>query len=914
VGPRRQLIGREPELAAFAAAAQAATTGSGAFVLVTGEAGVGKTRLAEQAVAQAGLELYASAARSSLSQAYDPIAQLLRACLPRHPELQATAADADEAALVEALRQAFEAIGARGPAAIMLDDLQWADDATLHLLPELAARLRGLPILLVALIRDEVPADTHRLRLLRAQLRRVAEPVELRLGPLDRKGTAELATLVAGRELEPDLVDALHERTQGIPFYVEELAATLALQGRSADARRLPLPETVLDAVLLRTDELSADARAALETAAVTGELCDTEETPGLEEALAGGFLVPAGPGQVRFRHALVRDAVYHAIPWTRRQALHTERARALEAAGAPAAERATQWLGAGDVERGRAALAEAAAASVAVHAYGDAARLYERALDLGGGTEAERFDLLERLAVCAELAGDLGASARAWREVTDGRRDRGELERLAAAQHAMARVLALRGSTARALDAWFAAADAFAACGRPHDAARSRLDAAEVLHNSGSLRAALTAVHAAMPECEGGPSDLRARVRTLEGVVLGKLGETERGLAVVRDALEDALSAGEAASAAAAYQGLAVVYENAGEFGHAANAFQTAIDYCATTGVTGTGTGCAACLTHVLRQRGEWRRSLALCRTLLDDPDTDDANRAVAAAVASQIHASRGDRRPARRRALEAAPVVRQLRLIGPEVECSWTLARLELMEGSTDAALDHCRDILRRWEESDDRHYALNPLAWSAGVFAAHHRSEDLRRAARALAAVAAENGNAESLAMLAGALGQVARESGDLTEAVGHFRRALDLHRDIQLPHDRAELLLNAGATARAAGLDDQAREWLTDARLQARRLGARPLQAAADQELAALDGGGAEPATAAGLTARQLQVVRLVAAGRTNREIAGELFLSVRTVDMHVHHALVALGCRSRLDAAQRAAELGLLAPA
>ena len=67
-----------------------------------------------------------------------------------------------------------------------------------------------------------------------------------------------------------------------------------------------------------------------------------------------------------------------------------------------------------------------------------------------------------------------------------------------------------------------------------------------------------------------------------------------------------------------------------------------------------------------------------------------------------------------------------------------------------------------------------------------------------------------------------------------------------------------------------------------------------------------------AVAAGLTARQLQVVRLVAEGRTNREIASELFLSVRTVDMHVRGALVALGCRSRLDAARRADELGLLA--
>jgi DNA-binding NarL/FixJ family response regulator len=119
------------------------------------------------------------------------------------------------------------------------------------------------------------------------------------------------------------------------------------------------------------------------------------------------------------------------------------------------------------------------------------------------------------------------------------------------------------------------------------------------------------------------------------------------------------------------------------------------------------------------------------------------------------------------------------------------------------------------------------------------------------------------------------------------------------------------VSAAPAARAARLDDLAREWLTDARLQARRLGARPLQAAAERQLAEFGDAGSDPGAAAGLTPRQLQVIRRVAEGRTNREIAAEFFLSVRTVDMHVRHSLIALGCRSRLDAARKAGELGLL---
>src|SRR5262249_9758666 len=159
----------------------------------------------------------------------------------------------------------------------------------------------------------------------------------------------------------------------------------------------------------------------------------------------------------------------------------------------------------------------------------------------------------------------------------------------------------------------------------------------------------------------------------------------------------------------------------------------------------------------------------------------------------------------------------------------------------------------------------------------------------------------GTPETLATLSGALGEAARAAGAPRDALVHFRRAADLYRDVELPHDRAEMLVSAAGAAIAAGDAELAREWLTDARQLARRLGARPLQAAADRVLGQLQPAPAEATVAAGLTARQLQVVRLVAEGRTNREIASELFLSVRTVDMHVRGALVALGCRSRLDA-------------
>jgi DNA-binding CsgD family transcriptional regulator len=930
------MIGRREELVAFEAACTAVQDGAGRCVLVTGEAGIGKTSLATTALAHAGIATYGGAARSSVAQPYDPVAQVLRQCLrqasdvaeacgplapylaPLLPELGLAALDAGEATLIEALRRAFAEMASHGPVAVVLDDLHWADEATLLLLPRIAAGLGETPLLLVGLARDEVPADTHRLRRLRAELRRVCDPVEIPLRPLVREDTARLAEAVACASLDEDVVTVLHERSHGIPFYVEQLATALARDARHADVLAAALPESLLDAVLLRTDGLSAPARSALERAAVFGQRWDAAHASdgadgdAVAEALAAGFLVAAGPGHLEFRHALVRDAIYEAIPWTRRRALHGSVARELEEARAPASERATHWLGAGEVARARAALTEAADASASVYAYRDAAKLYERALDLGGGTEPQRFELLERLATCAELAGDLAGSARAWREAIDGRAGRGEVENVAEAQHAMGRVLALRGSPERALAAWSAAADSFASCGRAEDAARSRLAAAQILHVGGNLRPALAAIEAAIAELpEDSPPDLRSRARSLEGVVLGKLGQTPEALASVHEALSEALSAGQPATAATAYQALASVHENAGEHGKASEAFEVAIDYCASTGIERTAAICSACLCHVLRQRGEWRRSLALSRTLIENPAADAGSRAIAAAVASQIHASRGERRPARLRVMEAAPVVRQLRIFGAEMECSWTLARLEVLEGSVENALEHGRDLLRRWEESEDRHYSLNALGWLSGLFAEHRQEDDLQRVVRALGAIAAENGNGEALAMLARALGELAQTQGDLDSAILHFERAIDLHQELELPHDRAELLVSAAAAARVAGRDDRAREWLTEASAKARRLGARPLLATAERGLAELGSGGSDAAAAAGLTPRQLQIVRRVAEGRTNREIAAELYLSVRTVDMHVRHSLIALGCRSRMDAARKASGLGLL---
>ena len=215
------LIGREDERAWLEEAVAAALAGQGALVLLAGEAGIGKTRLAEEVAAASDALALRGAASPSATLPYGPVLGALRgylrsapgalaSCGPLQghlalllPELGPAVAESDRATLFESLRCALATIAAGSPAVILLDDLQWSDDATLELLGALADPLRELPILVVGAYRsDEVPR-AHPLRGLRNELRRARALRELALGPLDAEGTAALAGEVLGTPRRP---------------------------------------------------------------------------------------------------------------------------------------------------------------------------------------------------------------------------------------------------------------------------------------------------------------------------------------------------------------------------------------------------------------------------------------------------------------------------------------------------------------------------------------------------------------------------------------------------------------------------------------------------------------------------------------------------------------------------------------
>ncbi|HET6815552.1 MAG TPA: AAA family ATPase [Actinomycetota bacterium] len=836
---------------------------------MAGEAGVGKTTLARRALAGSGLEALEGVGVQGGTSAFGPVVEVLRARLriegggplvegplAAHlalllPELGPPAAEGDRATLFEAIRLALAAIAARRPAALLLDDLQWADDATLELLAALARSLDTQPLLILGAFRsDELPRD-HPIRRLRGELRRAGRLRQVTVEPLEAEAAAALLERTLGAA-GPSLRRAVFDRTDGVPFFVNELGSALAASGRLEagpsglellEGEDVPLPDSVRDAVLLRAAGLSDDARAAVLTAAVAGQTFDPElvtAVAGLpewpDELLRQGIVAEAAPGRMAFRHALVRDAFYGEVPWTRRVALHRAVAERLEATHAAPVVVAEHWALGRRPEQARASLLVAAEAFCAVHAYRDAERTTRRALELwpeerDEGEEEARLDVLERLAGCAELAGDLAEAGTIWREVADGLEAEAAAERLASAAH---------------------------------------------LRSAGSFRAALSLLETAGRQARAaGRVDLQARVLGQEGNVRARMGEDQDGIGLVRAGLAMALEHGLTGPAAEIYQRLADSLEHTGDYPAAKEAYDEAFSFCAANAQEPTAQLCLGCLTAVLRQTGDWERAVTLGRQVIASTDATLHARAVATGMLGLILGLRGQTRRARPLLLEALTLARRIELAPVELLSTWGLAIVDQSEGATESAVGHCWAVLERWRQTEDRHYAIAPLRWATTFFAESGDAAGTRTCAAALAQIAADAGQDEAMSALAHALGETALLDGGAEQAADQFARALALLQGLDVPFDRAESQRRAAAALAA--------------------LGRRAVVQVAN----------------GGLTRREVEVVRLVAMGHTNREIARELFLSPRTVEMRVGSVPVKLDCRSRADAARRASELGLL---
>jgi DNA-binding CsgD family transcriptional regulator/tetratricopeptide (TPR) repeat protein len=968
------LIGREHKVRELRAAASAAGRRRGGLVLVAGEAGVGKTTLVEHAIDGRLPIVLRGAARASGTAPFDPLVMAIRShsrwpaiaidMLPASgvtgqdwdvicslfgelapsggPGATGVAvagptADGDPGATRDAVCRLVVELARIEPLAIVLDDLQRADHATIDALPILARMAERERLLVVGIYRtDELPRSSP-VRRLRVELRRDGRLHEMVLGQLDAESTAALAARTLGARPDDLLARRLFDRSQGLPLFVEELSAALLADqavviadGVATLVRDdLPIPETLRDSILIRADGMAPADREALATAALLGDEVDVtlvDELAGGNDVwrragLERGILVAHGEGSVAFRHGLVREVLLDDLPSAERRTRHRRIAESLAARDAEPLVVAEHWLRTGETREAVTWLLAAAEASCRVHAYRDAASAYQRALDADRGTLASPMDVVERLASCLELSGGLVEAARTWETAAAARAADGRPDLAAEDQRRRARVLEVQGRWVRAIEARLAAVAAFEASGLPAEAATERLAAAGHLRSAANFTAALGLLDTARTEArEAGRVDLEARAIGLEGNVLARMGRGDDGLRLVREGLTLALDGGFTAAAAELFQRLADSLEHAGRYDPARTAYLEGADYCRTRSIESTAQLCLACMAVVLWQTGQWSQAERTSREVIRSTDATLHARTVAEGILGIVAAQRGSAHRARPHLEASLQAARRIELTAMELISTWGLALCDRLDADEAGAVDWCRRLLARWERTEERHYVVPALRWAATLFAEQSDVAGVRACADALARIAAQTAHPEAIAALATTLGEAAWLDGDAEAAAAHFASAVEAISVRDLPFERAEIGRRAGVALVRVGRRTDGVEALVAAARTARRLGATPLGVMVAADLAALGEsverrlGSREAGRLAdrGLTRRELEVIRHVAHGLTSREIGRTLFISPRTVEMHVGSALTKLDCRTRAEAVQRVATLGLLA--
>lgn len=868
------LLERSPELMALGRSAAAVLSGPGGrLVLVAGEAGVGKTALVRTfCAAQEGTRVLWGACDALLTPR--PLAPVTEIAGQADGELaKIVGAGAAPADLLAALAQDLRP---GPPAVIVLEDMHWADEATLDLLRVLGRRIQTLPGLVIVTYRDGLDR-AHPLRVVLGELSAGPGVDRLRLRPLSPAAVAALA--------QPYGVDpaGLHRRTGGNPFFVSEVLAA-----RGAGLPDTVLPDTVRDAVLARAARLSGGARGLLDTVALVPPRADLwlleqvarDDLPSLDECLTSGMLQSEGLA-VGFRHELARSVVEASLsPW-RRLELHRLILAALSTppSGPPDMARlAHHSEAAGDETAVLRYAPEAAERAATLGAHREAAAQSQRALRFAGSLPLDqRARLQERLSYECYLTGQIPAAIDARRGALEDYRSTGDLLREGDAHRWLSRLAWFNTDNRTAESEALLAVDLLERLPPGPELAMAYSNLSQLGMLTRDWERAVTWGGRAIELAEQ-LGETATLVHALNNVGTAEVQKgSAAGWSQLRKSLEMALDHGLPEHAARAYTNLAASAVELHEYALAESSLHAGIEYCQDHDLDSWLLYMSGWKARAELEQGRWDAAEETAAAVLDHPRISAINRISPLIVLGRTRARRGDPDP-----------------FGPLDEA------LELAE--------HTGELQR-----------LGPVAAA-------------RAEARWLAgqdgAVAAETGVAQALAVtladgwLAGELDGWRTRAGipagrDVVQTAEPYR----LQRQGDWPGAArrwAELGCPYEAALALAGSGDEAR--MREGLAQLRQLGAWPASRRVARELrqrGVLDVGvGPRSATRrhpAGLTTRELQVLRLIVGGLRNYEIAAQLFLSEKTVDHHVSSVLRKLGVGTRRQAAVHAVREGIVEP-
>ncbi len=765
----------------------------------------------------------------------------------------------------EVARALLDELRGRGPTVLVLEDLHWADEATLDVVALLAARIRSAPALVLASYRDDERDRAPALRVLLGEL--AERPRRLKVEPFSPATVAVLA--------EPYGLDAaeLHARTGGNPFFVTEVLA-------AAGER---LPETVRDAVLARAARLSEAARRLLEAVAIVPGQADMWLLQGLagslldhvDECLASGVLT-AGDASVAFRHELARLAIEEAIPPNRRLALNRAALAALEgkqdADFARVAHHAEAAADATAVLQWAPRAAQRAAAS---GAHREAAAQYARALRFADAQPPElRAELLEGRAEECYLTSHIDDAIDAQREALGCRRRVEDRLREGNALRVLSRLLFFAGRASDAEPLMLEAITLLEQLPAGHELAMAYANLSQRRMVVDDAAEAIASGNRAL-ELARSLGDTEAEVYALTNMAAAEFrANPDEGRVKLEAALELAQRHGHEELAALTFSRLVMFPVRYRRFGMAQDRLTDGLEYCAERGLDTFRLYLLGSRARLQLDLGHWDEAADSAALVLRDPRSAQLARTWSLVTLGLLRTRRGDAEASA--ALEEAHAMvhptfeldRIAQVDAARAEAAWLTGDQDAVARMTDDALALAVDRRDPWAVGE-----LTYWRWRAGV------QDELP--------------------------GALVAEPYRLS-ITGDWAQAAQRWREIGCPYETALALADA--------TDETA---LSQAFEQLQALGARPAAAIVARRLR--EHGvrgiprGPRPQTRenpGGLTPRELEVLALVAEGLRNAQIAKRLVVSEKTIDHHVSAILRKLDVRTRGEASAAAARLGI----
>ncbi len=981
-----RLVGREHELSVALAQLRRAVTGEGNVLLISGEPGIGKTRFMREVTRQAeslGAVTLLSECYAEGGAPYAPIVQLLRQAF-EHPVYtlltlpEAVVADlapllppsnsrvlaspprprldpqSEQMRLFESVATWSQTLSAQAPLLLSVDDVHWADFATLYLLRHLARRGRHLRLLIVLSFRtaDTVPSPGLTEVLIDLNRERLATPLDL--ARLSRTETSDLLAYMFAEEPTPEFSDSLYRQTEGNPFFLEEVCKGLINQGKiyyrddhwhHPNLSEIKIPLTVRSAILARVLQLPEKVQDVLRMAAILGtefefellkQTLDMDEEAviaALEEAVRAHVISEVHhvkSARFAFAHVLIPTALRESIIQVRRQRLHHRAAATIEAFRPDDFETLAYHYGeAGDLDRARNYYFNAGVRSQG-SAPQEAAESYRAALERWPADDrAGRADLFAKLGYCLWTMDDVPTALQNYHEAFKLFDQLGYRTQSGEAQRMLGRLYWEQANRAAAEEHFQQALVILEHGPETIELARAMSSISQMHLLAPEEDKAITWAQRALALANRlSAEDVIADALNNIGSGLAQTGEYEAGLAKLQESLQRALEIGLPTAACRAAYNMTIMLHRQCRYARALAQAEQLYAYANQVYHRGYANLALLRLTMENWLIGRWSDALAHRSQMVEfsgtmnstwsrrilgsiDLDLGRITEALDELEKAEASASRAD--DLQTTVPHLGQLLRAYHVLGKQAQAAETAHRLLRFVGRT--AYVSAESIM--------------PLLFACHWFASHPTHDFPANANDGLAHLerhATQYHSEESQAALAESHGYVLLAQQRLVDAADQFNRAVALWESIERRYDQARVLSGLGQVLAKTGDAPAARTALDQAfgifnalaaqlaeptratflesplvretRGLAQELSPNPVQHPIAKQSRGV------------LTAREREVAVLVAQGKSNHGIADEMVLSQRTVENHIANIMSKLGFNSRTQIAVWAVENGL----